>query len=923
MNHEEAVSRRDFLRKVSVFGVAGLGTSALAGTCETPATVAPGQRPELNVEALLIDDFNRADTPFHGSLWESMNPGYWSIQEGNLRRRLRNEGDGKPTNWFPWHWETHREAPIPTSYDRSLPYGMLLRRDWYLQGNFSIQVDFTVEALPKNQDLSTDKQFYPGYGLLGIVFGSQCLHESWDGERARPSGRLAGLGLGTRPSASWMTVLTDDGQFGVYAHDSDELSPVVSEAETRVTPLKPGEKATLQVSISGEDSEVATVSALLVTEERWAALPPFEAKRSEFLEGYFGLVARGLFDVSIQRIALVPGENTRQSVPVSNLHVCYALGDSLEEREGEWYCKFVALLREEGNPVDIRIANTASPSGGWENVPVAASAPVVTNTFRQSTAVLYAALPASPAETTLYYTVWQDGVNLTPDPRIGTASSGPGTGYSGQVPESGEYVGRLPRLDAPYKICGLSCHGIHDTNATFEQTDAFQPWYIHDLPTPNAFQHLEEYNFQIMLWEDDIWYLERVFPPPSRDDAYKVITTTIAGPTCRWQMMRHWNILNPGDHDFGMDDVKGPEQLLLRNREGLGQDPSYMRRNFQIVQHLISGDENPDAITNPKNWRRWRMPGSDFSIYVMDARLWRSSQDTNIWDDQGWQGQPNLYDRSDPTRSLLGEEQFAWLERMLRTDASPLICVTGINGLHTIWSGVKEDEKTGFRFDQRDRVTADYAGWVAAGANRILDILADRDGVVTVYGDVHNGCIVKNKDLRVIEACFGPVGRASGRRPKEEFGPAMSDYDGRQLEVIALYHSQYQDPSLTPNEGPFYWNFMEMAFDPRGENPSLFMKVRNLIDHPADPIRGGQALEANAIDLGRIAESRLPRTRFFPNADVQIALMDGMPIRASRTLTDGFLALRSLSGVKPGTPLLLTARTQSRTEARIIESLPL
>jgi hypothetical protein len=55
-----------------------------------------------------------------------------------------------------------------------------------------------------------------------------------------------------------------------------------------------------------------------------------------------------------------------------------------------------------------------------------------------------------------------------------------------------------------------------------------------------------------MLWEDDVWYLELAFPPPSVDDAYKVITTTLGGPTTRWQMMRHWNVLNPGDHDYGL-----------------------------------------------------------------------------------------------------------------------------------------------------------------------------------------------------------------------------------------------------------------------------------------------------------------------------------------------------------------------------------
>ncbi len=243
-------------------------------------------------------------------------------------------------------------------------------------------------------------------------------------------------------------------------------------------------------------------------------------------------------------------------------------------------------------------------------------------------------------------------MNVTADPRIGTNSVGPGTGFIGKVPNTGGYVGRLPQLTAPYKVCGLSCHAIHKNRPDLPDWQEYQAWYVHDQPTPRAFQHLEEYNFQVMLWEDDVWYLELMFPPPSTDDAYKVITTTIAGPTTRWQMMRHWNVINPGDHDFGMDDVKGPEQLIVRQKGATGQDPAYMRRNFKIVQHLISGDEAPDPAINPKNWRKWRMPASDFSMYIVDARLWRTSQDTRIWDDEGWHALENAYDRTNPNPHL-------------------------------------------------------------------------------------------------------------------------------------------------------------------------------------------------------------------------------------------------------------------------------
>ena len=41
----------------------------------------------------LLDSFERADSLYHGDAWESINPGYWQITDGKLRRRLKNSGD--------------------------------------------------------------------------------------------------------------------------------------------------------------------------------------------------------------------------------------------------------------------------------------------------------------------------------------------------------------------------------------------------------------------------------------------------------------------------------------------------------------------------------------------------------------------------------------------------------------------------------------------------------------------------------------------------------------------------------------------------------------------------------------------------------------------------------------------------------------
>ena len=379
-------------------------------------------------------------------------------------------------------------------------------------------------------------------------------------------------------------------------------------------------------------------------------------------------------------------------------------------------------------------------------------------------------------------------------------------------------------------------------------------------------------------------------------------------------MMRHWNVINPGDHDYGMDDVKGPEQIAIRRVDGLGQDTTYMRRNFQIVHHLITGDEEVDPLANPKKWRAWKMPQRDFTFVICDSRLWRSSQDVDMWDDSGWGAFQSLYDRTDPTRSLLGEEQFAWLQELLATDSSPLICLTGINGMHTIWGPT----------EQRNRVMADYAGWVKAGADRVLELLGSRDGVVTVYGDVHNGCIMKNTEQGVIECSFGPIGRSGGRSVIPGFGPQMQDFDGRDLEISALYHKTHADPSLNGHDGqsPFYWNFLEMTFDPRQADPAIAWRCEiwwtrrpprpgaaGDLQSGASPDRSTSILDSAAVQNVAECRRRPLRRRW-------------RPIRGTRSRADGSIVLPGLVDVDPGTQVIVTAFDGKQSQSDVVVTQP-
>ena len=848
---------------------------------------------------VVVDAFQRPDSPYHGDGWETLNPGYWRIQGGALRRRLKNVGDKNPRTSFPWHWESRHRKPTSLERDPSLPLGMIWRRDWSLEGNYTIRAEFEILSLPPEPGTPKEekwKKFNPAYSLLGICFGGECLYESRGGG-------------GKKGDASWLACWRADGRFGIYDHSTRGPRPARKDAEIRGIPLKSGDRVFIEVNVSGSASDPALVTARLLAggETREVSIPGVDRKK--FTNGYFGLAARGPLDFKVLRVLLLPGGNKRTPPALNELHVCYPLGDTLYKEGGRWKCRFVAIFRNDGGSTQVRVADNPSPESGWGKVPPAGSAPIVSNDFRLFTSSIEVTLPWDPSEKTMYYTVWKDGRDVTADPR---------KGFLGRK----TYVGRLPRLAPPYKVCGLGGHALHGGGPDLPRAGRFQENWVHDQPTPDAYKYFEDYGFQIIDWEDDVWYLELLFPPPSTDDAYKIVTLSIAGPTTRWQMMRHWNTIHPGDHDYGMDDVKGPEQIAVRLRDDLGQDPEYMRRNFKIVRHLISGDEDPSGTENPKDWRAWRMPKGDFTLVLADARLWRDSQYVDLWVEEGWPSKNCAYDRTNPVRSLLGEEQFAWLTEEIHTDPAPLICLTGLNALQTLWSGFQKDPATGVRFYQRDRVAADYAGWVKAGADRVLRLLGSRPGVVSVYGDIHLASIAENVENRLFECSFGPIGRSGARPVKPGFGPEMTDYDGRRVRVHALYHQRYGSPDLKPRKGPKPWNFLEMTFDPRGQDPSFSLKIRNLVDPPTAPPRGGGFVVEKASNTGRRPTSLLPPVRTLPGARVHLTTLEGRPLCGTRTDHEGRLKIKGLPDVPPGTALLLTAFDGEKAAARLVRTLP-
>ena len=241
--------------------------------------------------------------------------------------------------------------------------------------------------------------------------------------------------------------------------------------------------------------------------------------------------------------------------------------------------------------------------------------------------------------------------------------------------------------------------------------------------------------------------------------------------------------------------------------------------------------------------------------------------------------------------------------------------------MHTIFTGALVDPETGLRFHQEDRVAADYAGWVKAGADRVMELLGSRPGIVSVYGDIHLASITRNSEHRFYECSCGPIGRGGSRGLIKGFGPKMRDIDGRELEVIALYHNKYGSPDLKPRQGPPHWNFLEKEFDPLRSKPGFSIRIRNIVDPPDEAPRGGGIVDTDISQTGRPISCRLPDIKTLPNADVSFAAMDGRPIMGTRSLPDGKLPVHGLIDIEPGAQVIMTSFDNDKAEAKVIQTL--
>jgi hypothetical protein len=366
-------------------------------------------------QAVLVDDFARADSLYHGDGWETINPGCWKIENHALRRRLRNRGDWGRNLEFPFRAlldgpkPAVAKLPLPRPYGPALPVGMIWRRDWKLQGNYAIRIDATIRALPPViEERRNDPDYAPAYSLMGVGFGSRSLLESWTVGRTKrvfpklivgpspsekPQGTKAEAGdvssivdagrqsrgalqpgearatfetPSKAKTAAWMALWRGDGRFGIYSHATDRPETAAERSERTSLSLQPGQKVRIELEVSGDNPQKATVTARLAASSGETIVQCPNVNRAEYTEGYFGLVGRGLLDFEVNRVALIPLKNQPIRTAVNDLHVCYPLGDTLHKVDSSWHCRFIAMFRSDGGRVQIRVADSPDPKDGWK-----------------------------------------------------------------------------------------------------------------------------------------------------------------------------------------------------------------------------------------------------------------------------------------------------------------------------------------------------------------------------------------------------------------------------------------------------------------------------------------------------------------------------------------------------------------------------
>jgi alkaline phosphatase D len=169
------------------------------------------------------------------------------------------------------------------------------------------------------------------------------------------------------------------------------------------------------------------------------------------------------------------------------------------------------------------------------------------------------------------------------------------------------------------------------------------------------------------------------------------------------------------DHDYGQNDGGG--------------DFAYRQQAKQLFLDFwgIGGDDPRTRRPGLYHAEIWGPPGERVQIILLDTRSFRSP--LRPTDERHALGKEAYLPDPDPTKTMLGEAQWAWLTEQLRAPAELRLLVSSVQVLA---------EQHGF----------ERWGNLPLERQRLLDLLAETDarGVVLVSGDRHIGALYRLRE---------------------------------------------------------------------------------------------------------------------------------------------------------------------------------
>ena len=212
------------------------------------------------------------------------------------------------------------------------------------------------------------------------------------------------------------------------------------------------------------------------------------------------------------------------------------------------------------------------------------------------------------------------------------------------------------------------------------------------------------------------------------------------------------------DHDYGLNDAGGEYQY---------------KESAEALYEYVWAIEDARAA-RPGIYESWTIgdAGQRVQIIMLDTRYFRSALKPT--DDRGARGKERYLPDSDPSKTMLGEAQWAWLAQELRKPADLRLLVSSV------------------------QVISDGHGWEAwkmlpAERERLYGLIdeTDANGLIVLSGDRHSAALYRKSGVNeypIFEATSSSINLpASGfRRPGEE--PYMEPGPNRLGDMLSLIH---------------------------------------------------------------------------------------------------------------------------------------